>query len=211
MDPRLPDRDLRVSDAEREHVAQLLERATGRGLIDLDEFTARVDVALRARTRGELNAVLTDLPGLSHPDRPATATPAPRRTAVPARPGVAGDRTVLSTAFGSVSRRGGWEVPQRLAVRNAMGSTDLDFTDADLPADGVDISLDVTAGSVELRVPDGARVEHDGVQVILGSFDDRRRRGQGRPDGARFVLSGTVRIGSVEIRGPHRARFWQRG
>ena len=62
--PAFDPRDLRVSHAEREHVAGLLHRALARGLIDLDGFSSRVAAALEARTRGELNAVLIDLPGL---------------------------------------------------------------------------------------------------------------------------------------------------
>jgi hypothetical protein len=60
IDPR----DLRVSDAERDHVASLLTKALARGLIDLDTFSERVGVAAAARTRGELNAVIIDLPGV---------------------------------------------------------------------------------------------------------------------------------------------------
>lgn len=63
-------RDLRVSDDEREHVVSLLQRAIGRGLIDLDEFTERTDIAYNAMTRGQLNIVLADLPGLVHVDAP---------------------------------------------------------------------------------------------------------------------------------------------
>lgn len=63
-------RDLRVSDAEREHVVSLLQRAIGRGLIDLDEFTERTDLAYNATTRSQLNIVLADLPGLVHVDAP---------------------------------------------------------------------------------------------------------------------------------------------
>ena len=60
IDPR----DIRVSDDERSHVLKLLEKATGRGLIDLGEYTERSAKVISARTRGDLNAVLMDLPGL---------------------------------------------------------------------------------------------------------------------------------------------------
>jgi hypothetical protein len=57
-------RDLRVSDAEREHVAGVLHKALARQLIDLDGFAERIAAALAARTRAELNAVVVDLPGV---------------------------------------------------------------------------------------------------------------------------------------------------
>lgn len=58
-------RNLRVSDAEREHVGELLQKAVGQGMLSLGEFTERMDTALAAKTRGELNAVLADLPGIT--------------------------------------------------------------------------------------------------------------------------------------------------
>ena len=72
-------RDLRVSDAEREHVGQLLQRAVGLGMLSLGEFTERMDTALAAKTRGELNAVLVDLPGMR-----VAGTPQPRWSPWPA-------------------------------------------------------------------------------------------------------------------------------
>lgn len=57
-------RDLRVSDAERSHVLALLEKATGRGMITLAEYSERSAIAIAARTRGDLNVVLVDLPGI---------------------------------------------------------------------------------------------------------------------------------------------------
>ncbi|MPY82642.1 MAG: DUF1707 domain-containing protein [Actinophytocola sp.] len=74
--PSVDPRDLRVSDTEREHVVNLLQRAIGRGLIDLDEFTERTDIAYNAMTRGQLNVVLADLPGLVHSGAPRPARPA---------------------------------------------------------------------------------------------------------------------------------------
>lgn len=64
VEPRM----LRVSDAEREHIVGLLHKAVGRGLLDLNQFSERADIAYSATTRGELT--LADLPGLVHPDAP---------------------------------------------------------------------------------------------------------------------------------------------
>ena len=208
MTEPVPARDLRVSDDERRHVVGLLERATGRGLIDIDEFTTRVDTALAARTRGELNAVLIDLPGLVHPEGPVrAAVPASRpRAAAPARP--TGTGSALRAVLSSVSRRGSWEVPASLRVEVAMGSADLDFSETDVPHDVVEIDMDVTAGSVELRLPEHARVDRDGVSAVLGSVSEHLRGGDG--SGPLFVLRGTLRAGSVDVRGPRRRWFRRR-
>jgi hypothetical protein len=205
-------RYLRVSDAEREHVIGLLQRATGTGLLDLDEFTRRVDTALAARNRGELNVVLLDLPGLTHPDRPA-------QVPVPARPPVdrpahavaeAGTGDEVRSMLGSVSRKGAWDVPAHLTVHIALGSAELDFTEARIPHEVVEIELDVVAGSVELRLPAGARVEHGALQTALSSIENRLRGRPDAPPGPLFRLVGSVRAGSVEIRPPKRARWWRR-
>jgi uncharacterized protein DUF1707 len=204
----LPARDLRVSDDERQHVVSLLERATGRGLIDLDEFTSRVDTALAARTRGELNAVLVDLPGLVHPEGRVLASPPAHRSA--GRPATAapGGGSLLSAELGSVSRRGSWEVPAHLRVQVTLGSAELDFTETEVPHAVVEIDLSVTTGSVELRLPDDARLDRDGVQVVLGSVSEKRRGGDGT--GPLFVLRGSVRAGSLEVKGPRRRLFGRR-
>jgi hypothetical protein len=200
-------RDLRVSDDERRHAVELLERATGRGMLDLEEFTGRVDAALAARTRGELNAVLIDLPGLVHPEapgsgaypavRPPTPAPAVRPVAAPVS---ASGAVTLSADLGSVSRRGDWEVPAQLRIHVAMGSAELDFTETTIVHPVVELDLDVTAGSVELRVPEGSRVERGDLHVVLGSVSDHVRGGGA--GGTTFVLRGSVRAGSVEVRGP---------
>jgi hypothetical protein len=204
-------RSLRVSDAEREHVIGLLQRATGTGLLDLDEFTLRVDTAVAARTRGELNAVLLDLPGLTHPERPAQV-PVPARPAttrpVPTSTGT-GDE--VRSTLGGVTRRGAWDVPAHLVVRTTLGSAELDFTEARIPHEVVEIELEVVAGSVELRLPAGARVDHSALQTTLSTIEHRSRGRTDVPSPLLFRLTGSVRAGSVEIRPPRRSRWWRRG
>lgn len=57
--------DVRVSDAERHEVIEQLSRHTGEGRLTLDEFEERVELALEARTRGELDTTLRGLPSSS--------------------------------------------------------------------------------------------------------------------------------------------------
>jgi hypothetical protein len=108
-----------------------------------------------------------------------------------------------------VTRRGVWDVPAHLVVRSTLGSAELDFTEARIPHEVVDIELEVVAGSVELWLPAGARVEHGDLQATLSSVENRVRGRADAPDGPLFRIRGSVRAGSVEIR-PPRSRWWRR-
>lgn len=58
---------LRASDAERERTAEQLRAHCAVGRLTPDELDERTDAALTARTVGELQALLTDLPALPAP------------------------------------------------------------------------------------------------------------------------------------------------
>ena len=53
---------LRASDLDREHVAERLRNATAEGRLLASELEDRLTVALTARTYGELDALVSDLP-----------------------------------------------------------------------------------------------------------------------------------------------------
>jgi len=181
-------RSLRVSDRERDYAVGRLREAVSEGLIDIDEFGERTSQALAARTRGELDAVTSDLP-----------TGEGAGTV---------DTVELKGSMSSVERKGNWQVPRKLVLRWRMGSVKLDFTEARIIHPVVDIELDITmGGSVEIRLPEGASASLDAVEARFGSVEDHRRGAPaaGRPH---FVLSGQISRASVEVRGPRRS--WSR-
>ncbi len=53
---------LRASDAEREQVAERLRHAAAEGRLQADELEDRIGAALSARTYGELDLIVSDLP-----------------------------------------------------------------------------------------------------------------------------------------------------
>jgi hypothetical protein len=53
---------MRASDADRDRVAALLQEHRAAGRLTAEEFDERVDAALAARTLGDLDALLADLP-----------------------------------------------------------------------------------------------------------------------------------------------------
>ena len=54
--------ELLASDAEREHVTALLQRGVADGRLSIADFELRLDHALQARTFGELESLIRDLP-----------------------------------------------------------------------------------------------------------------------------------------------------
>lgn len=54
--------DVRVSDADRQGAIDQLSRHTADGRLTLEEFEARVDEALEAKTHGDLRLALRELP-----------------------------------------------------------------------------------------------------------------------------------------------------
>ncbi|HYY19773.1 MAG TPA: DUF1707 domain-containing protein, partial [Streptosporangiaceae bacterium] len=54
--------DLRVSDAERQAVADALSQHFGEGRLDQAEFDERLSQAMNAKTYRDLDGLLTDLP-----------------------------------------------------------------------------------------------------------------------------------------------------
>src|SRR5215831_14916061 len=93
-DPRI-----RASDADRERTVTLLREHHAEGRLTPEEFHDRLDRAFAAKTIGELDALLADLPGIDLYRLPAAgirpAPPGARR----ARPAGAGAGT------GSLARR----------------------------------------------------------------------------------------------------------
>jgi hypothetical protein len=75
-------RDLRASDADREQVIERLRRAADEGRLRIEELEDRLGRALNARTYGQLDAILSDLPptrGALMKRPPRTPVRRPRR------------------------------------------------------------------------------------------------------------------------------------
>jgi hypothetical protein len=70
------DRDIRVSDAERDAMVRTLGDHASVGRLTLDELDDRSSRALAAKTRGELDALTSDLPRDAEVAVPAAAQPA---------------------------------------------------------------------------------------------------------------------------------------
>ncbi len=149
---------IRVSDAEREAAVVRLREAAGEGRLTFEELAERTQRAYEARTDAELER-------LSH-DLPATAPAVPRSEVDESRT----DRTDWMLAvMGADERRGRWRVRNRTQAIALMGGVDLDLREAELPAGDVEITAWAIMGGVDVRVPEGVRVELGGFALMGGN------------------------------------------
>ena len=73
------DQHMRVSDAERQAVADRLAEHFSSGRLDQAEFDERVGRAMSAKTRADLNGLFDDLPGTEAPAATDPSAGPPRR------------------------------------------------------------------------------------------------------------------------------------
>ncbi|MFB9235383.1 DUF1707 domain-containing protein [Plantactinospora siamensis] len=208
MEPQPPGEDrLRVSDAEREQIVELLGQAAAEGRLTLDEYAERAATAHSARTRGELAKLTDDLPV---PRPAATSQVTPYQTAAhqpaayqPAGYEPAGERLVA--IFGNESRKGRWSVPARVEARSIFGDCHIELQDAQLQHPVTVIEATAVFGSITVFVPEGVDVRLTGSAV----FGSKESKMEGAPQhGAPVVeVRCLVRFGSVTVRPPKR-RWW---
>lgn len=77
---------MRVADTDREHVATRLHAALAEGRLDLDELDERLQRVYAAKTFGDLDRVVADLPRPAPPERSQVMpVPAPAARVPPSR------------------------------------------------------------------------------------------------------------------------------
>lgn len=104
-DPRM-----RASDADRERTASLLREHHAEGRLTAEEFNERLDKVFEAKTIGELETLLADLPGIDLYRLPAAGIR-------PAPPGALRPRRGRAGSGSAVSPRGqGAVTPRRVAT-----------------------------------------------------------------------------------------------
>jgi hypothetical protein len=192
LQPRDPS-SLRVSDADRHQVAEVLREAAGEGRLDLDELDERLEAAYRAKTYADLVPITADLPV-----RPATAPLTSRPAPLPA---TAGPRYETSIAIMSETKRvGSWQVEDGHTAFALMGSVRLDLRQASFAAREVTITANAVMGEVKIVVDSRTVVVVEGLGV-MGEFQEQRPRAaeEVTPDSPVLRVKGLALMGSVTV------------
>ena len=174
----------RVSDSERDQAVAELRQHLGEGRLLPEELSERVERALGARTRGDLEAVLADLP--------SSAPPLPEGP----RPHATGWTVSI---MASSLRRGRWRPRPRTNVISVMGSATIDLRQADLDGPELVIHAVAVMGEVEIVVPEGIDLDVSGIP-ILGEKSLDVRPGPARPGSPRVLVRAVPVMGSVVVR-----------
>lgn len=187
---------IRASDAEREAIVERLNAACSEGRLTLDEFSDRVERTYLARTRRDLDALVTDLPA-------AADGPASTGAMAVSRPTSSGRTQWHVTPLGGLKRRGRWRVPEHTVSVTLMGGVSLDLCEAELAAREVTVTAVTVMGGLDVIVPSGVRVEVDGMSILGGrKVDVDERAAPGAPTIRLRIFS---IMGGAKVRTSHRA------
>jgi hypothetical protein len=186
--------ELRASHDDRDRVVEMLRVSAGDGRITAEELDERLELAMTARTYGELARLVADLPAAGS----VAGAPAIR----------AKDVVRIDCRSGDARRDGRWVVPQRLEVKVTSGRVLLDFRDAVITTPELRIDADVRSGHLTLVTKPGIVVDTGDVAVSSGHVQVRSPWGPDVPELLRVEVSGKIGSGHFVARPPHRS-FWQ--
>ena len=185
--------ELRASHEDRDKVVEQLRVAAGDGRLTADELDQRLELALNARTYGELAKLVSDLPAASVGGAVGTAKPK--------------DLIRIDCRSGHAKRDGRWIVPQRMEVKVTSGSVVLDFTHAVVTQPVLQIAAEVRSGHLRLITKPGIVVDADDVAVRSGHIKVKSPWRPDIPEVLRVEVSGKVGSGQIKARPPYRS-FW---
>ncbi|MER6121724.1 DUF1707 domain-containing protein [Streptomyces sp. NPDC001795] len=186
--------ELRASDADRDRIADILRDALAEGRLTAEEHAERVEGVLAAKTVGELEVFIRDLPAAhQYPTASAYAPNRPTAGAIPPNP----DDNVVAV-FSTAVRKGRWRAGRRIHAYAIFGTVDIDLSEALFEYQQVVIKAISVFGNVEIRVPENVSLRGTGGGV-LGNFevspldvDD--------PNAPVVFVDGLAVLGNVEAR-----------
>ncbi|MBL1118887.1 DUF1707 domain-containing protein [Streptomyces sp. 110] len=186
---------MRASDAERERIAEVLREAVAEGRLDMEEFDERLGAAYAARTHGELEPLVRDLPV------PGGAAPAPPSPADPTgwaeRIGGTPTSKWAVAIMGGFQRKGTWTVPRAFTALTVMGGGEIDLREARFEDRDVVIRCFALMGGVEIIVPPDLETHVSGIG-LMGGFD-HTGSADGDPTGPRVTVTGLAIFGGVSV------------
>ncbi|WP_323446302.1 DUF1707 SHOCT-like domain-containing protein [Streptomyces yaizuensis] len=190
---------MRASDSERERIAERLREAVAEGRLTMEEFDERLDATYRARTHGELEPLVRDLPA---PAGAGSVEPLP--SSVPAVGGWQGRIGGTPTSrfgfafWGGFGRKGTWTAPRRFTAVTLMGGGELDLRDARFEEREIVIRCFTVMGGMSVIVPPELTVDVTGAG-FMGGFGESGVDAEPDPAAPRVRVTGFALMGGVGV------------
>ncbi|MCA1219964.1 DUF1707 SHOCT-like domain-containing protein [Streptomyces sp. 8L] len=193
---------IRASDADRDRIADILKEALAEGRLDAEEHAERIDAVYRAKTVGELEPLVGDLPAASGAGR--AAAPAPSGASYGYGPESVAPADNLIAVFSSNVRKGRWRIGPRTNAFSLFGNIEIDLTEALFTQRQTVINATSVFGNIEIRVPENISLRGNGAGVF-GNFEVRTLEGTD-PDAPLVIVNGAAVFGNVEAK-PKRGKL----
>jgi len=174
----------RVSDSDRSQAVELLRHHCGEGILTLDEFGDRVTLIYDARTRADLDDVLSDLP------QQETDVPETRRRRI--------TRWAVAV-MGGHSPKGRIRLADTTNVVAVMGGCELDLRNAEIDGDEVVINCLAIMGGIEIIVPEGISVDFSALPLLGGTECKINADVPIIPGSPRVIVRALAIMGGVEV------------
>ena len=179
----------RVADADRDRTVTQLRENVVEGRLTLDEFSERVGSALQATTRGDLLAVMADLPQT----RPTAETLPERSTSSRKK------RRWHVAVLSGHSTKGRWRISGKTNAVAVMGGCDMDLRRAEIEGPEVEITAVAFWGGIDIIVPEGFDVELRGFS-FMGGRELKLRDVPIVPGSPRIVVRGFAVMGGIDVK-----------
>jgi Domain of unknown function (DUF1707) len=170
----------RAADVDRDAVADRLRIAAREGRLEPWELDDRIGQAYRAKTYGDLAALVADLP---------------------AQP----DTLVLRTTAPNIKQAGRWSVPQRITAESTTGWITIDFTQASCAYREVIVEVVTQTGWIQLILPEGWAARVGPLSTYTGHISNRAAQ-LADPGAPTVIVTGHPLFGYIKIRQRHRRR-----
>ena len=177
---------LRAGDTDRDAVAAMLRIAAGEGRIDLSELEERLGLVNAAKTYGELDLLVADLP-----------QPPPSRTLT--RADAEPDTLVLRTTTANIKQDGHWVVPALITAESTTGWITIDFTQAYCHHQEVTVEVITKTGWIQLILPEGWAARVGPLKTYTGHLSNKALDTPD-PGAPTVIVTGDPVFGSIKIR-----------
>ncbi|MGW2328848.1 DUF1707 SHOCT-like domain-containing protein [Streptomyces sp. NPDC001700] len=182
--------EIRASDADRDRVADILREALAEGRLEPEEHAERIDAVYRAKTLGELEPLVRDVP--SGPARATAGLPSG------AAPDAVSSPENLIAVFGGAVRKGRWRPRRRTHAFAVFGGVEIDLTEAVFEQREIVIQAWAVFGGVEIKVPENVSL-HGSGSGVFGGVDVAEREAPD-PDAPVVRVSGFALFGGIDAK-----------